>query len=159
MGDKEEKPNQTGDEDPMTLGFQYLGDLQEKGLQAQEKSLKVLEELKKLGEEIKTINENLLKAVEAGALVNAKLTKELREFAAKVTSACEDTLAGVRLAREYLEEYKKAKASPAPAPAPSSPSPSAQTTPRPTPWPRIAASARIAARAPRWALTAGRSFT
>jgi ElaB/YqjD/DUF883 family membrane-anchored ribosome-binding protein len=84
----------------MTLGFQYLGDLQEKSLQVQT-------DIKKLCEELKKVSESILKANEAAQAASAKVANELSEFASKVTSACEDMLTGVRLAREYLEEYKK----------------------------------------------------
>ena len=114
MGDKEEQKPDDVKEDPIALGFEYLGDLQEKSLQVQT-------DIKKLCEEMKKLSESILKANEAAQAASLKVAQNLSEFAANVKTSCDDMLAGVRLAREYLEEYKKEKAAqvaPAPTPPP-----------------------------------------
>lgn len=125
MGDREEREPDDVKEDPIALGFEYLGDLQEKSLQVQT-------EIKKLCEEMKKLSESLLKANEAAQAASAKVAQNLGEFAANVKTSCDDMLAGVRLAREYLEEYKKEKAAQAVQTPPPAPQPAKKRGPKPT---------------------------
>jgi len=103
MGDDEKTPDEMK-EDPITLGFEYLGDLQAKSLQT-------LKDMKALCEDLKKTSAESLKAFEtataAQAAAQTKLALSLSEFAANVKNSCEDSLAAVKLAREFLEEYKK----------------------------------------------------
>lgn len=124
MGDREEKPDDVK-EDPIALGFEYLGDLQEKSLQVLND---MKEQNKALGETAKKILAALEDMKTSSASANQAMLQALKEFSSKVTESCDDMLAGVKLAREYLEEYKKEKAAQAQTPTP----PPKKRGPKPT---------------------------